>query len=198
MTPPAGTIGCRDAVAALLTGQAADPGLHRRATAHARVCPRCAALIDDPTAGEAILQGLAPHRLGPSNLLRGALAVISIFQLIIALPWLLGYEPYSILGEATKSHLTRDGALGLIVGAAGVLVVVRPRYALAGLLLTVVAASANALTGLIDHRDHEVAASFEFIHVLVLTMIVLLALCVGRHRYPRPGTPLRPEPLRPV
>ena len=60
--------------------------------------------------------------------------VVAVTQLAFAVPWLFGR---SFLPDAhvAMSHLTRDGAFGLVVGACGVVTVWRPRYVHATMLI---------------------------------------------------------------
>ena len=195
---PARSLECRQAMATLMVGDTGDAAAVGRARQHARICPNCSELVDASTTSDDVLERALNDRLGPPLWLRVALVVVATIQIALALPWLLGYAPYGTFGEATKSHLTRDGALGLIVGSVGLLVALRPRFVLAGLVTTVIAAAAGLLTGLIDHHDHEVATSFEIIHFLVLGILVLLVLIFGTRSKVKLNAPNRPQRLRNV
>ena len=108
----------------------------RQARSHAARCPHCA---------DACAVGLSPAAAGEfkrwrSELnvpLRLALLLVAFTQFVLAIPWLFGR---SLLPDAhvAASHLTRDGALGLVIAAVGLLVVWRPRYVASVLAIGVV------------------------------------------------------------
>ena len=104
---------------AVLTADAGEVSGDERARArlHASRCPRCSSAYDTgitdvalPRSAHSPPEAAAPLRIG--------LAIIAGVQLALAGPWLLGH---SIVPDAhvAVAHLTRDGALGLVMGASG-------------------------------------------------------------------------------
>ena len=166
---------CRDALVLLLAGEASsDADAYARARAHASVCPRCASSYDDRGASQRVLDRLRVEMPGPSLRLRGLLVVVALAQLVLACPWLFGA---SVIPDhqVTMAHLTRDGALGLLIACVALVAAWRPRYAVGSLLIGVVAIVAQFASGLVDRQDRAVSGVFELTHVLSLIIVVLLA-----------------------
>jgi uncharacterized membrane protein len=141
---------------------------------HASRCPRCSAAYDptDPDIDTADIFVLCGREAATS--LRVGLSLISIAQLVFAVPWLFGS---SLLPDShvAVSHLTRDGALGLVIAALGLVTVGRPRYAHATRVMGFVVLGLQLVTGLADHDMHMVTGAFEIVHLLVV--LIVAGLC---------------------
>jgi len=116
----------------VLIGEAGDDTREKRekvvaARLHASRCPHCSAAYDPagPDAAE-VLDTVAAKTSAPATPLRMGLLAISVTQLVLAIPWLVGR---SLLPDShvAVSHLTRDGALGLVI--AGVSLATRKKTA---------------------------------------------------------------------
>lgn len=187
---------CRWTMAVLLAPDEHDADALRRARAHAAGCLRCAGVLDDDGAADRVLVELARERPAAHRAARVLLAVVAAAQLAVALPWLFGFNVLSSVGGAVAtSHLTRDGALGVAVGAAGLFTVWRPAFSKAMVLVCTVPMLVQLVSSLADSVDSRVGFQVELVH-LVTPLVVVLALVVGRP--PRsPRTDRRPPaPLR--
>jgi hypothetical protein len=138
------------------------------------------------------------ERPAPHLITRWALVVLSTAQLLLALPWLVGLNPLAVIGaEVDPSHLTRDGALGLLVAVAGLTVAARPRYGVPALMIASAGIVAQVVAGAIDEDRAHVHASFELTHLLALAVVALMAIIAGS-RVPTLGEANRRPPLRSV
>jgi hypothetical protein len=180
------TITCGDALAVLVGDPDEQaPTEVSRARAHASVCPRCAVAFDDPDASRRVLASLARERAGVSMTLRAVLVLMATAQVVVASPWLFGS---SIVPDqhVAVAHLTRDGALGLIIATVALLVAWRPRYALAATLIGSMVLVTQFAAGLVDNQDRSVNAGFELTHLLVLAILALLAIMTSATRRDTP------------
>lgn len=183
---------CRGAVTILLGDpELQSPEARQRALAHSIVCPYCADVLDDADASRRVLDALGGQRPRLSTVLRVALVTLASAQLIVALPWLFGASLIPDQDVAV-AHLTRDGALGVIVAAAVFLVAWRPRHALVALLVGVIVFVIQFATGIHDDHGSDVTISFELTHLLVFAIVGLLAFATSSGRT---GTP-DAEPTR--
>ncbi len=115
---------------------------------------------------------------------------MSVVHLALALPWLIGTDPLGLLGTASASHLTRDGALGLVTAVAGLLTAWRPRYALAAVLVSGTALTAQIATALIDEHYRRVSLLAEGVHAITVIVTILVAwLSRPLAPVPRTATP---------
>jgi hypothetical protein len=162
-----------------------------RARRHLDSCPRCGALLDDTGSGERALARLEMVRPARFPVVRGAMGVLAAVQCILALPWLFGIDPLASLGNnVTSAHLTRDGAIGIIVGVAGLATALRPRHAVAMLIMAIVSIVMQAFTVAIDGSNEHVGLVFELLHALIPVIVVLIGVVAFRR--PRPvGAPDR-------
>jgi hypothetical protein len=188
---------CRATLRVLLDPDRAGSAALADARRHAASCLDCSSVLDDPAAATAALTVLAGARPRSRPLTRVLLAVVAAVQVTMALPWLFGADPTGTAGGTMSEHLTRDGAIGVAVGVAGLFAARRPTHA------RVVAASCTApivvqiVTGVADGVGDRVQDRFELVHLAVVA-IVVLALLAGR---PSPGPRSerrRPVPVRPV
>ncbi len=137
-----------------------------------------------------VLERLAPAIAGPPPLLRVFLLVVCLVQFGLALPWLVGADPLGIMRDASTAHLTRDGALGLAVAIAGLLTAWRPRYAIAAVLVSAAALTAQIATAVIDEHYLRVSLLVEGVHAFTVLITLLVALAT------RPVTPLAKRQTR--
>ena len=170
---------------------------------HAGRCPRCSAAYDvaDPRARS--VGALVRKRGEPAAALRVGLLGISVAQLVLAIPWLVGR---SLLPDShvAVSHLTRDGALGLVIAALGLVTVWRPRYVHGTRLIGLIVLGLQLVTGVADQQMSSVSADFEVVHFLVVIIVLGLfavAADLARRATPRFEPRLRvlqraPEPKR--
>jgi hypothetical protein len=168
----------------------------RAARHHLEICPICASLIDDPAAADKALATIATTRGPRSPVLRSALGIVAGVQCLFALPWLFGFSPFDRLGNhVAPSHLTRDGALGVILGVAGMTSAFRPRHALAMLVTAGAGIAMQGLSYLFDQNTSRVGPRFELVHLLVPIIVAMIAVLV--YRRPAPiDPPQRPPHLR--
>ena len=175
----------------------ADELARRRASAHQSRCVACSSTndldrhlqqllgkIEMPTPGTTLLAN-RPLLSKPTRIL---LAVAALVQATVAGPWLLGVNQFSsLLGRATPEHLTRDGALGMVVAVAGAITVWRARYSFAMLGLCAAVVLMQTLGTLVDGHDGDVGISFEKVHVIALAIVGLVVLtAMRRERVPGP------------
>lgn len=192
---------CADALRAHLLGDAAAPDERRAAAVHIARCPSCAGVIDDldhdeTSDADEVLEALAAHRPAPRQWIRAALAVLASVQLFLAVAWLVGVTP--LLGsEVQPEHLTRDGSLGLFIGAAGLLAAARPRHAVPAVIVVALGVFIQVVAGALDESHEHVSAGFELLHLLTLAILGLTAAIAGSRAAP-PASPVRPTGLRAV
>lgn len=187
---------CSWTMAVLLAPDEHDGADLQRARVHAARCLRCAELLEDDGAAERVLEQLAQQRPAAHVAARVLLFVVATVQLGVAIPWLFGFNVLSRVGGAVAtSHLTRDGALGVAVGAAGLFTVWRPAFSRAMVLVCTVPMLVQLVSSLADSVDAQVGFRVELVH-LVTPLVVVLAMVVGRP--PKaPTAPRRPPaPLR--
>lgn len=189
----AGDTACLRALHALLPAdgdQAPDADALRAARLHVTSCPSCAGILDD--AGDAgddreriarhALAALAPRR---RPLLRVLLGAIATAQLVLALAWVFGWNVLASSGlHAGDEHLARDGAIGVVVGIAGIVAARAPRFAVPMLVMGGAAFGLQLLGFALDEHDGRVSALFELQHVLVFVILVVLAALAFRRPAP--------------
>ena len=143
---------------------------------HSRAEPG-ANLAVDPVADE-VLTRLHDALPRPSWWITGPLLVLSLIQAVVVLPWLVGRDPWQLLLSTTDGHITRDGALGLVVAVAGLLTAWRPRWALPAFMLATLAVVAQAVTGLFDAAETDAGPSLagELVHIPSMLIACLIGL----------------------
>ena len=165
---------CADALRAFASGSTPEARAARR---HVERCPSCAGALDDAGSADAVLAVLATRRPARSSRLRRLLGAVSLLQCAIALPWLFGTNPFGFLAASgvTPAHLTRDGAIGILIGVAGCTTALRPRHALAMLVTAGAAVGLQLISFAVDERNEHVHPLFETSHLLVPVVLVLIA-----------------------
>jgi hypothetical protein len=180
-------IGCERALMTLI-GVAGDDAREEVVAArlHAARCPRCSAAYDSADPGGQLVDPYARRRTRPASALRVGLLGISVAQLALAIPWLVGK---SLLPDShvAVSHLTRDGALGLVVAALGLVTVWRPRYVHGTRLIGLLVLGLQLVAGVADQQMSSVSADFEVVHFLVV--IIVLGLFAVAADLARRSTP---------
>lgn len=157
----------------------------RRARQHIDVCPACSSLIDDAGAPERVLHQLSARRPPQRSRLRVALGAVACVQAAVAIPWLVGANPLGFLAHHVASdHLTRDGAIGVIVGVAGLTTALRPRHAFAMLVMAVAAIGMQMASFAVDENHDHVPPLFEVSHALVPVILALIVGCALRREVP--------------
>lgn len=154
------------------------------ARAHVADCPACSAT----TAGDmfdGIMNALEPHR-APWNPMRILLAVVGSLQVLLALPWLFGASPLWDSGsDSAAAHLTRDGVVGLVVGAIGVAVALSPRLAYFAVSVCGLMVAVQVVAYIVDRTSDSVAPGFEAVHALTLAISAIVALTAFPRRFGR-------------
>lgn len=128
---------------------------------------------------EALLRRLDGALPAPSRVLLACLAVLGVIQLVLVVPWLVGADPFGLLGSSATDHLTRDGALGLVVAIAALLTAWRPRWAVPCFVIASLALIAQTVAGVIDDSITDSGAA-EFIHLPSIVITVLIGLAAVR------------------
>ncbi len=141
--------------------------------------------IDADMLADEVLSRLRHALPRPSWWIVGPLLVLSLIQAVVVLPWLVGRDPWQLLSSTADSHITRDGALGLVVAVAGLLVAWRSRWAQPAFLLATLAVVAQAVTGVFDAAETDPGPSLagELVHI----PSILIACLIGLAAVPFPG-----------
>lgn len=143
--------------------------------------PKVGQSSDSSSAGpvsmaDRVLERMAPVIAGPARWQLTTLLVAALVQIVLAVPWLVGADPSGLLGDAYPSHLTRDGALGLVIAIAALVVAWRPHHSLAAFIAGASVLALQLSTGLIDGHLHRVVLWVEITHLPTVIIVVLLAL----------------------
>lgn len=141
---------------------------------------------------DAVLARLDHALPSPPAALRILVATLASVELVAVLPWLVGADPFGLLGGSTSAHLTRDGAMGLVVAAAGFLAAWRPHWARPSFTIASIALVAQAAAGAIDRSGS--AGTSEAIHLssvvlTCLTGMLAIRLTTRRNRLGPPSPP---------
>jgi hypothetical protein len=181
---------CEDAALAVLLGD--DPGAVARAERHRATCDRCG--VPETEDVPEPLQSALPS---PPRSLTIALAVLGGLQAFMAIPWIVGADPYGFLGSSAPAmHTTRDGVVGLVVGIAAILTAIRPRWARPAFFISSAVIVAQGAAGMVDASIAETGAP-EVIHLLGLVIALLIGLSVAS-QVVKPMGPARQQGLRSV
>jgi hypothetical protein len=157
-------------------------GAHAAQRSHPSVDTALATLADDRPA-PARLSAVSAMRPMPALRLRIALGIAAAGQLIVGVAWLANDVPFGrFVGSPTAAHLSRDAALGVVLGIIGMIVAWRPRWSVS--LLPVVGAivAVQTLGLLVDARGDEQGFHFELPHVLALAVGALIFFTSRRRR----------------
>ena len=132
-------------------------------------------------------------------MLRVGLLGISLAQLVLAIPWLVGK---SLLPDSNVavSHLTCDGVLGLVIAALGLVTVWRPRDVHGTRLIGLLVLGLQLVAGVADQQMSSVSADFEVVHFLVVIIVLglfAIAASLARRATPRLEPRSRVLDLRP-
>ncbi len=140
-----------------------------------------ASLRPGPSTGD-VLRRVRSVRPDPSPRLRSALAALSVTQLAIALAWLVGEVPFGqIMGSPSAAHLSRDAALGVVLGSIGAVVSWRPRWSLSLVPIVGAIVAVQAIGLLADGSNEQSGFHFELPHALAILVGSLIFL-VSRRR----------------
>ncbi len=183
----------------VLIGQADGDAHHevKAARLHASRCPRCHTAYDPSLPAAVTLGATRGARPELAASLRFGLFAIALAQLVLAIPWLVGK---SLLPDShvAVSHLTRDGALGLMIATLGLVTVWRPRYVNSTRLIGIVVLGLQLVAGLADQQMSSVSASFEVVHFLVVIIVLgLFAVAADLARRATPRAQPRSRVLHP-
>jgi len=188
---------CKRALLVLSAQTGDGPGQELfAARLHASRCPRCNAAYDPAHPG-VVAFSVARERPELATALRIGLLAIASAQLVLAIPWLLGK---SLLPDShvAVSHLTRDGAFGIVIASLGIVTVWRPRYVHSTKLIGIIVVGLQLITGFADHQMRSVSASFEIVHVLVVFIVCgLFAVGADLSRRATPNAEPRSRVLHP-
>lgn len=184
---------CARAVALVAGLSEATPDELHRARLHVSNCPSCADALDVDAEREhcrdrhtfngrsdSSEQRPTTQLLPSMTSLRVVLGAVAVIQAALATRWLLGTT--SIPGDVATAHVTRDGALGLTVAAAGLGVVFRPRFATGLLIVGSTALAVQVAAAAIDDRSGWVDLPYEGVHVLGAAIVVCMLLVARRQK----------------
>ena len=140
---------------------------------HANRCPRCNAAYDPASSNTAARHAEAARETECATPVRLGLFAAATAQLVLAIPWLVGK---SLLPDShvAVSHLTRDGALGVVIASVGLVTVWRPRYVHSARLVGLLVLGLQLVAGLADQHMRSVTGAFEVVHVLVVIIVLVL------------------------
>jgi hypothetical protein len=157
--------------------------------AHPSVDDALSTLRNTRVAADAIpaLSAVAQVRPDPSRQLRIGLLVVSLLQLAIGLAWLVGEVPFGrLIGNPTPAHLSRDAALGVILGTIGAIVGWRPRWSLSLLPVVGSIVFVQALGLIADAAKGQRGFHFEHPHLVAIVIGALTFLVSRKRRAPNP------------
>jgi hypothetical protein len=137
-----------------------------------------------------ILKSLGAHYANPRRAIRITLGVFASLQLLLAVPWIFGANLLTDFADTVgQAHLTRDGALGLFVGAAGLITAIKSRYAAPAAVIAGIGVVVQLVAGAFDEHHAHVDGWFELLHLLTVGILILTAILAGS----RAGRPRQPQ-----
>lgn len=145
---------------------------------HVVHCLKCSAKADDAAhqSTEDALATISFHREHRAiKIVRLALWLVGLVQLLVALPWVFGATPlWDPSNSAAESHLTRDGVIGVLFAFIAIAVTVSPRLAFFAVPACVVLLSLQIIALIVDQQTDLVHVQFESIHLLTLVISLLV------------------------
>jgi hypothetical protein len=174
----------QEVLSAAADGEQTDELALRAAHRHADRCDRCHSFrqavgdsgplrADVGNAPAARTRTILPE---PPRLMRLSLWGFGILNIAIGLPLLLRIDAVGLSG-ADPSHLTRDGALAVILGAASCATAHQPRWARPMAAVAAVVIVLNLLGGGSDVARGSVRWTFEVIHIVNAFTAGLVVAC---------------------
>jgi hypothetical protein len=168
----------QEVLSAAADGEQLDELALRAAIRHAESCADCAAFRTAltnlvPTPRPASRQTLF---VPPPTALRVALWCFAAVNVIAGIPLLLRVDDIGVAG-ADASHLTRDGALAVMLGVVAGVVAHQPRRARALSFVVLSIIALNVLGGFADAARGAVTPGFESIHVVNGITAALVLAC---------------------
>ncbi len=179
----------QEIISAALDGEATELE-EARALRHARDCRDCGEVVSGWDRGgvrqvDDVMTATFPP-LPPA--LRWALWGVAGVCLVAGGPMALGLDVLPI-GGASATHLVRDGALAVVLGAILVVAVLRPRWARPMAVLATLAVALQVVGGVTDVATGRVNGGFEAVHVVDVVAVALawIAAAASRPRLQLPG-----------
>jgi hypothetical protein len=167
---PGGSMTCREATLALMLGTDADAVA--RAERHRSTCSQCG-VTELHSVPDRVRDALPE----PPQWIIGLLLIFAGLQGFIAVPWLVGADPFGLLGASVpQTHTVRDGAVGIAITAAALLSAVQPRWARPAFLLSATVLVAQVVAGLID-SSISYTGTPELIHLVSVGLVILIGVC---------------------
>jgi hypothetical protein len=144
----------------------------REAQQHVLTCGECGEVVDHTS----LIENLRA-RMGGHLVVRGLLAAIALVQLSLAIPWLLGSDGWwGHAHEAADLHVTRDGAIAIVVVTAALTAAWSRRFAWFCLLPISLATAFQIIGGIYDDSQHRISSGFELIHLIDVIVLVLIVI----------------------
>lgn len=166
------TLTCAQARATLLSA-VVDADRRAEAQRHILTCEQCSSPPPEPDDAVSVIERFIRGRRG----VRAALAVAGLLQLSLALPWLVGHNSWwDARSGAADLHLSRDGMIAMVISVAALIGAASRRFAWFCVVPTLLTVVIQVVTALLDNRSNNVTLGFEWIHLLGLVIVVLLAM----------------------
>jgi hypothetical protein len=169
----------QEALSAAADGEQHDEVALRAARRHADRCDDCGRyrsglerLRPEPPATPPRRTVFAP----PPAALRVALWCFAVVNVAAGIPLLLRFDDVGLSG-ADPSHLTRDGALAVVLGVIAGVVAHQPRRARAMSMVVLSVLALNVIGGWADVARGAVTPGFESIHVVNGITAALILAC---------------------
>jgi hypothetical protein len=168
----------------------ADAIKMEEARLHVRTCANCAG--SELSSSVDIIAHEVTRRADRSTKGRFVLAILGAIQLVLALPWLFGTSPFwNATAGTDASHLSRDGAIGIVFGFVAFSVAYSPRLAVFALPITFVMLLLQTAAGVFDNSQEHVHANFEIVHIVGAAISIGIAILAKPKRVAKQSAPLR-------
>lgn len=125
------------------------------------------------TSSDEFLESLEPALPQPSIWHRAAVALLGAIQLVVVSPWLVGADPFGVLGDSSAAHLTRDGAVGIVIGVSALLGAWRVYWAKPAFAICAFALLAKAVANAFDSTA--ATGGNELVHIPSVVLSCLIA-----------------------